>query len=527
MDLSRGTIIAGLYRAEKRIGVGGMGEVWACSRISDGRPVAIKVLLADNAEAGEVNARFRREAQVLSRVRSKYVAEVLDFLTDANGLVLVMELIPGDSFHVVLSNAGKLTIEQTLDTIEDVLRGLRDLHASNVVHRDLKPGNIVLRPCPGRRPRATLIDFGVSRIISPASDDDEEEVTAITRADRVLGTLEYMAPEQILGSRSVTGAADLYAVGSMMFRAIMGRHVFGGLQEGRLAMAKLNEEPPPLNTGRTDEVAVRTAALVARLIAKRMEHRYDTVEPVLEEVEAIRALIPANASDGPAIEVDEQPLQDLPDPNASSTDVPRVGSQVPTLPPKAANASQAAETSAPVRGARTSVTGVGFNASNRASTASSVPAPVPAQRSMLVPVLVAVMLFVVGSVAGSLLGFSYVRGGSVYQHVYPLVARSKTSHAGTVAGSLGAVSAGDMSSPSATLSDKGSSQPPPIDSAEVQPKGTDQPEPSQQPSEPATAQPDAQTPDATPDATANSTPDAMPDRTLGGDGATGDSPQQK
>lgn len=260
MNLSPGINIAGLYRADRRIGVGGMGEVWAGVRLSDNLDVAIKVLLAHAVDANEVIARFRREAQVLARVRSKYVAQVLDFLTEEDGFVLVMELIPGDSLHAVLSYDQTLAIETTLDIVSDVLRGLRDLHNSNIVHRDLKPGNIVLRPRPGLRPRATLIDFGVSRIMS---DPDEEEITAITRGDRVLGTLEYMAPEQILGSRSVTGTADLYAVGAMMYRAITGHHAFGDLQEGLLAVAKLNEDAPALDVGRSDEIFERTKVLVS------------------------------------------------------------------------------------------------------------------------------------------------------------------------------------------------------------------------------------------------------------------------
>jgi serine/threonine-protein kinase len=286
-----GTVVADAYRANQRLGAGGMGEVWSAERLSDGSAVAIKVLLADIARTSEVIARFRREARVLARVRSDYIAEVIDFLTDpVFGFVIVMDLIPGDSLHLLLSVDQRLSLETTLDIAADVLHGLRDLHAVNIVHRDLKPGNIVLRPRPGLRPRATLIDFGVSRIIS---DPNEEEVTAITRGDRVLGTLEYMAPEQILGSRTVTGTADLYAVGALMFRAITGRHVFGDLTEGQLAVAKLNEDAPALPLGgRTDEVAIRTGALVARLLSRRVKTRLKSAEEAIDEVEAIRALVP-------------------------------------------------------------------------------------------------------------------------------------------------------------------------------------------------------------------------------------------
>lgn len=287
MKIAPGTIIADMYRADAPIGAGGMGEVWRGVRLSDQSAVAIKVLLPNLSNASEVYARFRREAQVLARVDSPYAAHVLDFLGGTDGFVLVMELIPGPSLHAVLSERGRLPLEQMLLILEDILHGLCDLHRVGIVHRDLKPGNVVLRQDPGGRARAVLIDFGVSRIIA---DPDEEEVTAITRGDRVLGTIEYMAPEQILGSRSVTGTADLYAAGAMTFRAIAGFHVFGDLQEGQLAVAKLNEDPPALKTGRNDEVGRRTEALVARLLSRRLRDRFETAEQVLEEVQSIIAL---------------------------------------------------------------------------------------------------------------------------------------------------------------------------------------------------------------------------------------------
>jgi eukaryotic-like serine/threonine-protein kinase len=191
-----------------------------------------------------------------------------------------MELIPGDSMHVVLWREKKLPLEMVLPFMADVLHGLRDLHASGIVHRDLKPGNIVLRPMPNARPRATLIDFGVSRIIAGA---DEEEVTAITRGDRVLGTLEYMAPEQILSSRAVTFTADLYALGALAFKALVGAHVFGDLTEGKLAMAKLNQDAPPLRLEREDVLARLTASFVGRLLARRSRERFASTEEALGE----------------------------------------------------------------------------------------------------------------------------------------------------------------------------------------------------------------------------------------------------
>ena len=459
MNLSPGTKIAGLYRADRRIGVGGMGEVWAGVRLGDNTAVAIKVLLAHDTDANEVHARFRREAQVLARVRSEYVAQVLDFLTEEDGLVLVMELIPGDSLHAVLSYDQALTVEATLDIVSDVLRGLRDLHSSNIVHRDLKPGNIVLRPRPGLRPRATLIDFGVSRIMSAPEDD--EEITAITRGDRVLGTLEYMAPEQILGSRSVTGTADLYAVGAMMFRAITGHHVFGDLQEGHLAVAKLNKDAPRLDIDRTDEIAERTQVLVSRLLSRRLRDRFKSAEEALAEVDSIRLLIPGRVPEDRSFIGDDDPTLDKPwqvMTAESSKSGPRVEivniraatpigdldvpgplsvTEVDMAPPVAIRDSRVSVMSQPSLG----TVGGGVHPSQprqpagpmtyqpaqigpmpSADTPSGSAVPYAVQRRQegypLRTFAVASLLFVFGSVGGGLFGVSYARGGLAYQIIH-------------------------------------------------------------------------------------------------------------
>ncbi len=289
MGIEPGTIIGGKYSVSQRLGVGGMGEVWAGASLQDGSPVAVKIMLPAASLTREVWARFKREALVLGRIQSEYVARVLDFLSDReHGLALVMELIPGQPFSAILAVEGRISVEAMTLIAIDVTRGLADLHEAQIVHRDMKPGNIVLNPRPGERDRAMIIDFGVSRILSAPG---QEEVTAITRDDRVLGTLEYMAPEQVLGSRSVTPVADLYAMGAMMFRAVAGRHVFGDLVEGKLVAAKLNQDAPALDTGRNDPAALRFAAMVNKLLSRRPRERFQTAEDLLLELETVEELL--------------------------------------------------------------------------------------------------------------------------------------------------------------------------------------------------------------------------------------------
>jgi serine/threonine-protein kinase len=275
-----------------------MGEVWAGENLAVGYKVAIKTMLEAASMDPEVVARFKREAFLLGRIRSDYVARVLDFVTDETyGLVLILDLIEGEVFSNTLKRT-KLAVEEAIEVGADVVSGLVDLHHSNIVHRDLKPSNIILEPRRDGGQRAIIVDFGVSRLMK--SDDPDEEITNITRADMALGTLEYMAPEQMLDSRNVTGASDLYAVGAMLYRAVKGTHAFGTLADIELARMKLLNDTPPLDTGRSDEVAKGFEAVVSRAVKRRPADRYKRAEEMLSDLLALRErmLHPGNPAAG-------------------------------------------------------------------------------------------------------------------------------------------------------------------------------------------------------------------------------------
>jgi serine/threonine-protein kinase len=287
MELSSNAIISGRYRAERRLGSGAMGEVWTGVHVGVGVKVALKRLLPAGSNHHESLARFKREAYLLGRVRSDYVARVLDFVDDPTyGLVLVMELVEGASLYELL-NQRRFTVEEAIDLGCDILNGLTDLHEAQIVHRDLKPGNIIVEQRTRGRQRARLVDFGMSRVMQ-GGGDDEEEMTGITRADVALGTLEYMAPEQMLNSRGVTGSADLYAVGVILYRAVAGHHAYRSESDGGLVRAKLTQDAQPLPTGRNDATATGYAAVVARALRRKPAERYAAAEEMLHDLEALR-----------------------------------------------------------------------------------------------------------------------------------------------------------------------------------------------------------------------------------------------
>jgi serine/threonine-protein kinase len=297
MELTPGSVVAGRYRVDRKIGAGGMGEVWAGEHVAVGVRVALKTLLPAAACDPQVVTRFRREAHLLGRLRSDRVARVVDFVEDARvGLVLVMDFVEGELLTKVIESR-RLTVEETIDLGVDIVSAVCDLHRAKIVHRDLKPDNIILEPRgAGGRRRAVIVDFGVSRVQHSAASADES-LTNLTMADMAVGTIPYMAPEQMLSSRDATAVADLYAVGAILFRAVAGAPVFGDLPDVDYVKQKLSEPAPPLQLGRVDRVALGLASVVARALERRPEGRQPSAEAMLRELTDLQDLARANAMD--------------------------------------------------------------------------------------------------------------------------------------------------------------------------------------------------------------------------------------
>jgi serine/threonine-protein kinase len=265
-----------------------MGEVWAGDHVRLTLRVAMKVLRREAQSNYEIVTRFTREAFLLGQIHTDRVARVYDFFSHGRyGPMLVMELIEGPSLGQLLSTK-QLTVEEAVRLGMDLCQALRELHAAKIIHRDLKPTNVMLRPCCEGEYRAVFVDLGVSRLLSDETVDEGDELTDITGADRCVGTIEYMAPEQILSSRSATPAVDLYAVGAILFRAVAGRNVFGDMSGIELARKKLTEPAPALDTGRTDVLAQGFEQVVARALASSPTERFASADELLAELSYLR-----------------------------------------------------------------------------------------------------------------------------------------------------------------------------------------------------------------------------------------------
>jgi eukaryotic-like serine/threonine-protein kinase len=213
-----GSVAAGQYRILRRMGAGATGVIYEAVRISDGQPVALKLLRVAAAHDAVASDRLRREAEALGLSWHPNVVEVIDHghLPDGTAY-LVMELLPGESLATRLRTRGRLTPRELLPIALQMCDALSAVHAAGVVHRDVKPSNILLaveRDAPSGPERVKLLDFGIARV--------EWEETRITNTGGPLGTPGYMSPEQEMGEGEVDGRSDLFALGAVLFECLVG-----------------------------------------------------------------------------------------------------------------------------------------------------------------------------------------------------------------------------------------------------------------------------------------------------------------
>jgi serine/threonine-protein kinase len=238
----------GPYRITRTIGRGRMGVVF--EGVADGQePVAIKVVTTELSQDEVFVRRFQREVAAAQKIKHPHVVPVLGAGEEGGLPYLVQALIPGGSLHDRLQRDGKLDLETTIRLLRGPAEGIDALHASGLVHRDIKPGNILLDG-----ETAYVTDFGLAK---------DSQASNLTRPGQALGSLDYMAPEQIRGEE-VSAATDIYALGCMIHECLTGTPPFGGRPSMRVLFAHLQEPPPDL----TD---VGLAPTVGKAINKAME----------------------------------------------------------------------------------------------------------------------------------------------------------------------------------------------------------------------------------------------------------------
>lgn len=258
-----GYVLNNRYRLDRRIAVGGMGEVWAVHDLALARTVACKMLKEELTGNPEFLERLRLEARNNAALSHPNVAQVYDYGEDGGTGYLVQELISGDPLNEILSKEPVLPLPKLLPIIYQTARGLYAAHLAGVVHRDVKPANILVD-------RATLrvkiTDFGVSLGVNQVS---------MTATGMVMGTAQYLAPEQAIG-KPATSASDIYSLGIILYESVVGRRPFTGTSAVEIAVAHVNKEVPELPSSVDKELA----ALILRMLDKDPLERPRTANTV-------------------------------------------------------------------------------------------------------------------------------------------------------------------------------------------------------------------------------------------------------
>lgn len=266
-----GITLGGRYKLTSRIAIGGMGEVWKAQDLILGRIVAIKILKDEYTGDPGFRARFRAEAKHTALLNHEGIANVFDYGEEDGSAYLVMELVPGEPLSAKIEREHVLSADWTLSMIAQTARALAVAHAQGLVHRDVKPGNLLITPTD----KVKITDFGIARLA---------DQVPLTQTGQVMGTAQYLAPEQATG-QVATGSSDIYALGVIGYECITGHRPFSGESQIAIALAQVNDAPPPL----PDTLPTPVRALLMSMLAKEPANRPANALKLAEAAEAIRA----------------------------------------------------------------------------------------------------------------------------------------------------------------------------------------------------------------------------------------------
>lgn len=265
-----GDVIAGKYRVNKVLGVGGMGCVVAAHHLLLNQKVAMKFVLPEGAGKTEYTARFFLEAQAAAAMKSEHVVRVLDMGTLENGLpYMVMEYLDGIDLGALLAGSGPLPVSDAVNYTLQACEALAEAHAAGFTHRDIKPSNLFLTHRSDGSPLIKLLDFGIAKVQGAVDGK-------LTATGAVMGSPQYMSPEQVRDAKSVDGRSDIWSLGAALFELLTGQPAFMGTTFSALCAAIVSDPPPSLTKIRSDAPEA-LAKVIERCLEKDASKRYEDV----------------------------------------------------------------------------------------------------------------------------------------------------------------------------------------------------------------------------------------------------------
>ena len=301
-----GQVIAQKYRVESLVGRGGMGVVVAARHVQLGQVVAIKLLTLppDEERRDEATARFLHEAQAAARLHSDHVVRIYDVGQLDDGLpFMVMELLSGSDLGSLLDERGPLPEAEAVDYVLQACAGVSEAHQLGIVHRDLKPSNLFVTQRSDGLPLLKVLDFGISKQLSDASG---EPAAMLTNTRTLIGSPNYMSPEQIRDARRVDARADIWALGIILQELITDAPVFQGESFPGVCAAIVADPPMPVRTMRPD-VSERLEAIIGRCLEKDVQKRYQSVAELAAALSPLGSRATASGSGPQALVYSSHP----------------------------------------------------------------------------------------------------------------------------------------------------------------------------------------------------------------------------
>jgi serine/threonine-protein kinase len=271
-----GSTIVGKYQIDAKLGAGGMGIVYRATRLLIGDEVAIKILYSEHTDPRAAE-RFRREAQAAARLKHPNAVTIHDFGITEDGLqYLVMELVEGQSLRQIIKERGPLTPLATAEIINQTCAALDEAHRCNIIHRDIKPDNVIISPTIAGL-KVKVLDFGIAKL-------RDDMASHLTQTGSVMGTPHYMSPEQCLGEE-LDSRADIYSMGIVLYEMLCGRVPFNSPVSTAVVVQHVNQPPPSLRTINTG-ISAQVEAVVFHALEKRRDARPATASVLAQELTA-------------------------------------------------------------------------------------------------------------------------------------------------------------------------------------------------------------------------------------------------
>jgi eukaryotic-like serine/threonine-protein kinase len=270
-----GTLLSGRFRLDERVGSGGMSTVYRAFDPTLERWVAIKLMHRDISSDPDQLERFRREARTVARLNHPHVVTVIDAGEDEGTPFIVFEYVEGETLKERIRRLGMLPVSEAVAYAIEIGRALSSAHANRLVHRDVKPQNVLIDP----DGRAKVTDFGIARSL---------EAHGLTAPGRVLGTTDYVSPEQAMG-HDVTAQSDIYSLGICLYEMLTGEVPFRADTQVAVAMQHVKEPLPDVQR-RRPEISAALAAVIEHATAKETRHRYATVDAMVHDLEEVLAI---------------------------------------------------------------------------------------------------------------------------------------------------------------------------------------------------------------------------------------------